>query len=102
MRNVKTIPLTMVSNGVRLNVKVVPGASRDRVMGALGDALKVAVSKPPSGGEANKAVVSVIAKALALKPAQVQIIAGHSNPRKQLLITGATVADLSARLEPLL
>ena len=32
--------------GIEFGVKVVPGSSRDRVLGVLGDLLKVAVSAP--------------------------------------------------------
>ena len=46
-----------------IEVKVVPGASRDRVVGRYGDGIKVQVSAPPEGGRANKAVVDVIAAA---------------------------------------
>ena len=52
------------SHGVRMAVKVVPGASRDRIVGKLGDALKVAVSKPPEAGAANKAVIALLARSL--------------------------------------
>src|SRR6476620_2636829 len=46
-----------------LNVKVVPGASRDRVVGRYGDGVKVQVSAPPEGGKANKAAIEVNARA---------------------------------------
>jgi len=62
------VKLTADDSGVRIALKVVPGASRDRVMGTLGDALKVAVSKPPEGGAANRAVVQLLAAALAAPP----------------------------------
>ena len=53
-----------------LSVKVVPGASRDRVAGMLGDALKVQVSAPPEAGKANKAVLRVLAEFLNVKNGQ--------------------------------
>jgi len=94
-----SIPLTNdPSGGVRMALKVVPGASRDRVVGVLGDALKVAVSKPPADGAANKAVVKLLAKHLGLPEASITITRGHTNPRKEVLVAGLSPAELAARL----
>lgn len=84
--------------GVKMNVKVVPGASRDRIVGVLGDALKVSVSKPPEGGAANGAVVKLLLEALDLPRGSVQIAAGHTNPRKVVLVSGVSVEMLSQKL----
>ncbi len=40
----------------RLSLKVVPGSSRDEIVGWLGDSLKVKVKAPPEKGRANEAV----------------------------------------------
>ncbi len=90
--------ITATSAGVRFAIKVVPGASRDRVMGLLGDALKVAVSKPPSGGAANGAVIELLAKSLGVRESQVTIVAGHTSPRKEIEIAGLSAIDLESKL----
>ena len=95
------IKLTTEPAGVRMALKVVPGSSRDRVVGELGDALKIAVSAPPEGGAANRAVVKVLAAALNVPEANVTIARGHASPRKEVLITGLSAADLSTRLAQL-
>jgi len=81
-----------------LNVKVVPGASRNRVAGRYGDGIKVQVSAPPEGGKANQAVIAVIAAALGLKPQELQIIKGHTQARKLVEITGLEPSEVLARL----
>ena len=81
-----------------VNVKVVPGSSRDRVAGRYGDGIKVQVSAPPEGGKANKAVVDVIASTLGHKSQHVQIIKGHTQPRKVVEIVGVDQEDALARL----
>ena len=82
-----------------LNVKVVPGASRDRVAGRYGDGIKVQVAAPPEGGRANESVVAVIAAALGVRPQQVRVVRGHTQPRKLVEIQGVETADVLARFE---
>ena len=93
------IHLTPSAAGVILKIKVVPGASRDRVVGLLGDALKVAVSKAPEGGAANRAVVELLADALSIARTQVEIVKGQTSPRKEVLVRGVTPDELRRRLE---
>ena len=44
---VDAVEITLGVGGVELTVKVVPGASRTRVAGVWGTALKLAVAAPP-------------------------------------------------------
>jgi uncharacterized protein (TIGR00251 family) len=84
-----------------LTVKVVPGASRDRVVGRYGDGIRVQTSAPPEAGKANAAVTKILAQFLNLKPAQVQLISAPANPRKQFRISGLTPAQLAQKLATL-
>ena len=81
-----------------LNVKVVPGARHDRVVGRYGNGIKVLVSAPPEGGKANAAVVRVLAEALGVKSDQIEMIAGHSQPRKVVRVAGLEEGELLSRL----
>ena len=85
-------------DGVLLNVKVVPGAARSRIVGVLGDALKLQVSAPPERGKANAAVVQLIASALGIPEAAVEVSKGHASARKSISVRGVTVADARSRL----
>lgn len=85
-------------DGVHLSLKVVPGAKRDRIVGELGEALKVAVSKPPEGGAANRAVVAILAEKLGLPASDVRIVRGHGSPRKSVVIQGLTAAQVRQRI----
>lgn len=88
------IQLTSDSDDVLLPVKVVPKSSRDRIIGELDGALKVAVSAAPEKGEANKAVCKLIAKTLGLRNNQIQVDTGHGSPRKILRMTGTTIEQV--------
>jgi uncharacterized protein (TIGR00251 family) len=83
-----------------LNVKVVPGSSRDRVAGRYGDGIKVQVSAPPEGGRANDAVLAVIAKAMGLKRQQVRLVSGRTQARKVVEIFDVAYHEVFERLVP--
>ncbi len=84
------MPLKIIqqSNAITVHIKVVPGASRTRIMGLLGDALKIAISKPPAGGAANKEVMDLLSEFTGSR--HVSIIGGQTNPRKLVHIAGIT------------
>jgi uncharacterized protein (TIGR00251 family) len=84
-----------------LHVKVVPGASRDRVAGRYGDGIKIQTSAPPEAGKANAAVTKILAQFLAVKPSQVELASSPANPRKQFRISGLTADQLAEKLATL-
>ena len=74
--------------GVTFDVLVQPRASRAKV-GPLHDGrLKVAVTAPPVDGEANAAVVELIAKTLGVAKSAVSVVAGASSRRKTIRVDG--------------
>jgi len=81
-----------------LNIKVVPGARRDRIAGRYGDGIKVQVSAPPEDGKANQAVLRLLADHLGLRAEQVRILRGQTQPRKVVQVDGMTQAELDQRL----
>jgi uncharacterized protein len=85
-------------DGTLLAVKVVPGASRERVVGPLGDRLKVTVQKPPEKGAANAAVCRLLAAALGLRAADVTVIRGDVRPEKEILVRGLGPEEVLRRL----
>lgn len=87
--------------GVTISVKVVPGSSRDRIVGELGDALKIAVSAAPEGGKANRSVIRLLAAALGCAHRDVQIVSGHGKPRKRIWIRGLDGIHVAEMLGPL-
>ena len=84
-----------------LHVKVVPGASRNRVAGRYGDGIKVQVSAAPEKGKANQAVIEVLAQALAVRESQVHLVSGQTQPRKVFRIEGLEQSDLDEKMKNL-
>ena len=79
---------------VTFDVLVQPRASRAKV-GPLHDGrLKVAVTAPPVDGEANAAVIELIAKTLGVSKSAVEVIAGTSSRRKTIKVRGVARAAI--------
>lgn len=93
------VALSSSPDGVTVRVKVVPGSSRDRLAGVLGDRLKVTVSAPPEGGKANRAVCELLASLLGMPLKQVTLVLGQTQPMKTILVTGMTLCDVAQRLD---
>lgn len=96
-----TVAVQATATGVRFAVKAVPGASRSRVVGALGDALKVQVAAPPEGGKANAALCALLAAAFGVPERAVQVVGGAGHPRKVVAVDGIDAATAAARLAAL-
>ncbi|MBA3818832.1 MAG: DUF167 domain-containing protein [Deltaproteobacteria bacterium] len=80
------------------DVLVQPGASREQI-GPLHDGrIKIAVTSPPVDGEANAAVIELVADALGVAKAAVQVVSGQSSRRKTLKVTGVTTAQIEELL----
>jgi len=86
-------------DGCVVPVKAVPGASRDRLAGLLGDCLKITTSAPAEKGKANKAVAKTLAKALGVSPKDVELVSGTTNPRKEFRVAGLSAAEVRQRLD---
>ena len=88
MQHVEKLNLRSLDGGTIVTTKVIPGASRDRVVGVLGDALKISTSAPPEKYKANTAVAATLAGVLNVGRRDVTLLAGQTSPRKEFLIAG--------------
>jgi len=76
-------------------VKVVPGASADRIGGPLGDRLKVRVAAVAEGGRANDAVCRLLAKSISRRRSDVLLEAGASSHEKVIRVRSILAAQLA-------
>ena len=83
---------------MKLSLKVVPGASRNGVAGWLEKSLKIRVTAPPENGKANAAILDILADALDIPKASIQIVSGSSSPRKIVEIRSLTKTQVYERL----
>ncbi|HWP25322.1 MAG TPA: DUF167 family protein [Xanthobacteraceae bacterium] len=98
------VPWTRVADGLMLSVRLTPRGGRDAIDGievlADGNAvLKVRVRAAASEGEANAALVRLMAKTLRVAQRDVSLVAGATSRIKRLQIAGdgAALAGALAR-----
>ena len=84
--------------GVILPVKAQAGGRQNGIRGEHNGALKVSVTQAAEKGKANAAIAAVLANALNLKPAQIELLAGHTQPQKRFLIRGLSRDELATRI----
>jgi uncharacterized protein (TIGR00251 family) len=80
------------AGGVEIEVLVVPRASRTQVAGVHDGRLKVQLNAPPVEGEANQALIELLAERLGIKKSAVAIVSGQTGKRKRVRIEGVGVA----------
>ncbi len=93
------LPVREAPDGISFDVLVQPRASRPRLGPIHGDRIKVAVPSPPVDGEANAAVVELIAKALGVARSAVEITAGQTSRRKTVRVRGVDRARLEGAVQ---
>jgi uncharacterized protein len=83
---------------ITVDVLVQPRASRAKIGPRHDGRIKIAVTAPPVDGEANAAVIELVARSLGIAKSAVEVIAGASSRRKTLRIAGVTEQQLEALL----
>jgi len=81
-----------------LKVKVVPGSSRTKVDGWLGESLKIRVRAKPEKGKANEAVIAVLADLLRIPKKNVSISSGLLSSNKTINIKDLSDDHIRSRL----
>ena len=86
------------NNSLSLNVYVQPRASRNRLAGMHGKAVKLCITAPPVDDKANTAVLAFLAKLFGLPKSALQIKTGRQTRNKQIIITNASLAQAQQAL----
>jgi uncharacterized protein (TIGR00251 family) len=94
--------LSLAADGVRLQVRVQPRASHNRLVGLRGDALKLQVTAPPVEGEANAAVIRLLASIVGVPQSAVQVVGGAKSRDKFVEIQTADPTRVATRVAELL
>ena len=89
-------------DSVSLSIHVQPKASRTRIAGLHGDAVKLCITSPPVDGKANAAVIQFFAKLFKIPRAAVTLASGEASRDKRIILAGISAAQAAAVLQPLL
>jgi len=85
-------------SGATFAVKVHPRAKKNAITGEVGDALKLALTAPPTNGKANEACIDFFARLLNLPRSSVTIAAGQTCRNKVIRVAGLTAQQVRDRL----
>lgn len=96
-----SLPVVEGAGGVAFAVRTVPGASRERVVGRHGDAVKVAVQAPPEDGKANQRLLEVLAAALGVPARCLMLVSGARGRDKRVRVLGLAADEVLRRLAAL-
>ena len=95
--------LTYLKNkSLAVNVYVQPRASKNRVAGMHGSAIKLCVTAPPVEDKANGAVISFMADILGVPKSAVSIKSGRHSRNKKVIITNLTLEEAQKKLSRML
>ncbi|HEX5040637.1 MAG TPA: DUF167 domain-containing protein [Candidatus Limnocylindria bacterium] len=84
-----------------LEILVTPRASSESVGPVVEGRLRIRVTRPPSGGEANRAALRLVARALDVASGRLELVAGERSRRKLVRVVGMEAAELERRLRAL-
>jgi len=87
-----SIVVRAVEGGCELDLRIVPGASRDAVMGEHDGALKLRISAPPVDGAANDRLVRFLSKkVLGVRRSAVSLRRGEHGRSKTVFVRADAV-----------
>ena len=69
-------------------VRVIPRSSRNQILGKEEDTYRVKLTAPPVEGEANKALLGLLAKRMGVPKKSVRIVSGERSRVKTISVEG--------------
>jgi uncharacterized protein len=85
-------------DGVLLDVKLQPRASKNAIGEIEGDELRIKVTAPPVDSAANEALLRLLADVLDCPRGAVQLVRGNTSRHKQVFLRDLTVQAVLERL----
>lgn len=87
----------LLSEGLELSIKATPKARQNKIIGFTPQGLKIQITAAPEKGQANEAIIALLAKQCGVAKNAVQLLAGELSPHKKIVIHG-NAEELLAKL----
>jgi len=86
-------------NDIIVKVRIVPGSSKNKIVGVYNDALKITVTAPPVEGKANKKCIIYLAKYFDIAKSKIEIISGQTSKNKLIKIYDISQEEFLEKIE---
>ncbi len=89
----------ITGNDIIVKVKIVPGSSKNKIIGAYNNALKISIAAPPVEGKANKKCITYLAKFFDVAKSKIEIISGQTSKNKLIKIYDISQKEFLDKIE---
>jgi len=89
----------ITGNDIIIKVKIVPGSSKNKIIGAYNDVLKITITAPPVEGKANKKCITYLAKYFNIAKSKIEIISGQTSKNKLIKIYNISQKEFLDKME---
>jgi uncharacterized protein (TIGR00251 family) len=96
---VETINISAYKEMPCIEIKVLPGASTNAVLGVCQGALKIGLHAPPEKGKANQEMIRFLSKVLDIKKSDISIVRGEKARHKLVAFANCTKEEFSAKFK---
>ena len=91
--------MTQPMTAITIEILVQPRASRAKIGPMHDGRIKIAVTAPPVDGEANAAVIDLLARRLGIARGDIAVVAGAASRRKTVRIANVTEQQIEELVE---
>lgn len=99
MSDISELAIEEYGGGVILPVKAQPGSGKNEIRGIHDGRLRVCITQVPERGRANKAIIALLSKTLAIPKSSLAIHSGHLSSQKKIAVIGMTIDSLRERVK---
>ncbi|MBE3090971.1 MAG: YggU family protein [Actinobacteria bacterium] len=89
----------ITGNDIVIKVKIVPGSSKNKIVGVYNNALKISITAPPVEGKANKECIAYLSKYFDVAKSKIEIISGETSKNKLIKIYDISQSKFLDKIE---